>query len=122
MMPPPGFQPGPYGGPPPNMMQHQQGAYPGQPGGYPQQMQMQQHPGGPPPPGQARHAGIGAVGQAPNLAPVNAPAPSPYGKIKQTGERFALFISSIADGLEDFWIERLLNVRALRDDWLESIF
>ncbi|KAK4700504.1 RNA-binding protein 25, partial [Phenoliferia sp. Uapishka_3] len=125
-----------YGGGPPSWQQQpphfqQQGhGFQGQPPNYQHQQQhnFNQHP----PPQNFRHAGLGAPGAAPNLPPppnLHQGAPSPYGPGAASspygptstgfpgvipsqawnGEKFSLFVGSIADGIVDGWLERILG-------------
>lgn len=104
--------------------QQQQGGYQQQQGGYQQQQgpphwqQQQQQP-------QqgfqqhARHVGLGAPGAAANLPPPQnmnrfVPQANAFPGVVPSqawnGEKFSLFVGSLADGLEDGWLERILGV------------
>lgn len=104
---PPGF------GPSPQFPQGYPGAQPSQ--FNPQQQQqlpnpIQQQP--------QRHAGLGAPGAAANLPPPPnlAQGSSSYGSNPQfVGEKWTLFVGSVADGVDAGWLERILNVRELGD-------
>lgn len=106
--PPPGFSP--YGMPSPAPFQQQ--PPPGFGMSPPSPFVPQMSPMGIS--GPTRHPGLGAPGQPANLPVPNAhPSPSPAPIIPRsapTGELYSLFVSSIADGLDDVWLERLLNV------------
>jgi RNA-binding protein 25 len=108
--------------------QQQQGGYQQQQGGYQQQQGpphwqqqqqqqpqqgFQQHP---------RHVGLGAPGAAANLPPPQnlnryVPQANAFPGVVPSqawnGEKFSLFVGSLADGLEDGWLERILGVRTL---------
>jgi RNA-binding protein 25 len=45
------------------------------------------------------------VGGGPSLG-----SPQPQKPLPPPGERFSLFVGSIADGVEDAWLEKILNV------------
>ncbi|GAA6007812.1 hypothetical protein JCM11491_003973 [Sporobolomyces phaffii] len=95
-----------YGRPPPP------GPRTGSTSGYNHYPQQQQPSGGPP-----RHAGLGSASYGGHPAPANLPStPSPYEPHAATSEpvaavdKFSLFVGSIADGVENGWLERILQV------------
>ncbi|KAK4051818.1 hypothetical protein OIV83_002523 [Microbotryomycetes sp. JL201] len=110
---PPGGYGSPYGAPPPGSNYGYGGAGGPRPG-Y----------GG----GQPRHAGLGSYGAAPNLPPPPNLQGSPQQQQQQpqpqqqaphfptvptsegwNGEKFSLFVGSIADGVSDAWLERIVG-------------